>query len=119
MEHEKTSLCLVGVVAIVAVVGIVLMAFGSGMETMSGKAVNVNSKATCVDTDNGKVPTVLGELIGTNEKGRRFDSKDKCTATNMLYEYYCSEDSKPMNIRVDCTKLFKGGVCSKGKCIAK
>ncbi len=107
---------ILGIVGIVALVGIVMMVLNNGVSTdVSGQAI-MKSKTTGSCTDSDDWYTYYTEMPGTTtfvtSSGRRLSGTDFCSG-DVLTEYYCGSGSI-QSMTVDCAD--EDMICSEGAC---
>lgn len=116
MEKDKTSLYLLSIVGVVAIVGIVVLILNSGNlvifsrsteaspldnvgEAISIVKTSVAATITCIDTDNGK---------DYEKKGKTYTniasfSTDDCDDSKTVREYYCQDTKTISSTTEDCS----------------
>lgn len=124
MVKEKTSLYLLGIVGIVAVVGIVVLLLNGGQvpaQVSEGDIVGfATTSATCTETDGGLVYTTKGTISGGTWKttGASYTTKtDYCDPRGKLQEYYCSSNTTAFVRATNCTTVNPSYICSNGACV--
>ncbi len=123
MKIDNSSKYILGIVSIVAVVGIVVMLMSSGLDVLSsdgydttGQVASVSS-SICKDTDGGKVYTTQGTVSGGLPTSRS-SYTDTCTSSDSLTEYFCGTANKRKSQTVSCSSAVGSGyVCENGACV--
>lgn len=125
---DKTSLYLLSIVGIVAIVGIVVFILNTSGSTSFSASANLagqaTASATCSDTDSGFDYTTQGTISGGTWKttGRTYaDKTDSCVTSGskagMLLEGFCSDSTHGFYVYKNCaTVVGTGSVCQNGAC---
>ena len=129
MNNSKTSLYLLSIVGIVAIVGIAVLILNAGSSSVSfSTSTNIAGQATasvtCADTDSGLDYTTQGTISGGTWKttGRAYaDKTDSCVTSGskagMLLEGFCSDSTHGFYRYTNCaTVVGTGSICQNGAC---
>jgi|GEM_PF-4586811 len=90
---------------------------GTGMATVTGTVRMTGAACTCTDTDGGKNYFVEGLTTCDGPSCTDGYSRDTCSGTDYVMEYFCSEENnKPYSIMFPCPYTRYGGGCEDGAC---
>jgi hypothetical protein len=114
---DLTSKYILGIVGIVALVGIVVMLLDIAgfSEDVSGQVIK-SKTIDCTDSDDWySHPTELPGITSTvTSSGKTLSRTDFCSTSEVLVEYYCKYGSLS-SMTVDCAE--DDMICSGGACI--
>lgn len=118
MKNKDVPKYIVGIVLLVAVVGVVSL-----LGTSGGSSINfaglATASATCTDTDSGFDYLTKGTVSGVKTSGANYTKTDYCDSEGRLQEFYCSSNTKAVVRVKDCTTVDPNYVCSDGACAEK
>ena len=125
-NEDKTNYAVLGIVAIVAIVGLILLFKSQGSLQQQASGINslqefrvndlnlagkASSSAKCEEfIDSGNDPYTKGYITG-QFLGRTYTNWDRCTDSQTLREYFCKSANKPASTLIKCSSGCQDGAC--------